>query len=193
MINKKLILVFLNNYSDSNSGISKFFSDNQLHAYLSTKNIDADKYVFMNIKPGESVIWGGEDFRVFTKMGMDKCEQIENGFLKGFLKQYNRIVYVDAENPAITEKIIIKTFKKLNSHDLVLGMSGPGNVPVMGMSKFNPLVFQSRIIEKSWTTIKEELKNKEIKFNVFPAVRPEVEQFSTYSLLNTTMDPIHLN
>jgi len=90
------------------------------------------------------------------------------------LQIHSKAVIIGSDCPEISSEIIEDAFKKLDEFDCVIGPTTDGGYYLLGMKKFNPLLFEN--IE--WSTDKV-FKQTQMKLN-------EAQQ--NYSLLVTLTD-----
>ncbi|MBX9852020.1 MAG: DUF2064 domain-containing protein [Cytophagaceae bacterium] len=145
---KELLLIFAqnpsakekNNWNYENG--NEFFVEQLKHIYSATKNINVDKFLFHDSHIPLNDLWNNERYKKYMQLGSDAGEKMFNGFLKGFLKEYDNIVLINFRCMGLTTEIIEEAFVKLRRHDFVLGSQTNGNFYLLGMKKLNPFLFE---------------------------------------------------
>jgi len=111
-----------------------------------TKNVllqlDCDKAVYYSVKIRENDIWDSEIFSKHQQFGNDLGERMQNAFKNGFEKGYKNIIIVGSDLYDLNAEIINTAFKKLESHDNVIGPAEDGGYYLLGMKTFHPSVFK---------------------------------------------------
>lgn len=111
-----------------------------------TKNVllqlDYDKAVYYSVKIRENDIWDSEIFSKHQQFGNDLGERMYNAFKNGFEKGYKNIIIVGSDLYDLDAEIINTAFKKLESHDNVIGPAADGGYYLLGMKTLHPSVFK---------------------------------------------------
>jgi len=111
-----------------------------------TKNVllrlDCDKAVYYSVKIRENDIWDSEIFSKHQQSGNDLGERMQNAFKNGFEKGYKNIIIVGSDLYDLNAEIINTAFKKLESHDNVIGPAVDGGYYLLGMKTLHPSVFK---------------------------------------------------
>lgn len=111
-----------------------------------TKNVllrlDCDKAVYYSVKIRENDIWDSEIFSKHQQSGNDLGERMQNAFKNGFEKGYKNIIIVGSDLYDLNAEIINTAFKKLESHDNVIGPALDGGYYLLGMKTLHPSVFK---------------------------------------------------
>ena len=111
-----------------------------------TKNVllqlDCDKAVYYSVKIRENDIWDSEIFSKHQQSGNDLGERMQNAFKNGFEKGYKNIIIVGSDLYDLDAEIINTAFKKLESHDNVIGPAVDGGYYLLGMKTLHPSVFK---------------------------------------------------
>ena len=111
-----------------------------------TKNVllrlDCDKAVYYSVKIRENDIWDSEIFSKHQQSGNDLGERMQNAFKNGFKKGYKNIIIVGSDLYDLNAEIINTAFKKLESHDNVIGPAVDSGYYLLGMKTLHPSVFK---------------------------------------------------
>ena len=111
-----------------------------------TKNVllqlDCDKAVYYSVKIRENDIWDSEIFSKHQQSGNDLGERMQNAFKNGFEKGYKNIIIVGSDLYDLDAEIINTAFKKLESHDNVIGPAVDVGYYLLGMKTLHPSVFK---------------------------------------------------
>lgn len=147
---KQLMLIFPNSSNPLNN----------LEAFFSTvKNIDTDKYLFCNGPFPDDRLLEVNGCRACPKIGDDKTEMVMNAFLKGFLKDYKKILWLDLNHLSFSEELIKRVLWDLDTCDVVL--EGDEETGLLGMTNFYSQIFEQEIGTKQ---IIKSLSSHEISY-----------------------------
>jgi len=92
------------------------------------------------------------DFNNFLQVDGDLGVKMSESFKNQFQNGYEKIVLIGSDTPHITNNIIVESFEKLNSNDIVLGPSVDGGYYLIA---FNKHTFYKNVFENiSWSTPK---------------------------------------
>ena len=121
---------------------------------VATLKTNADKYIFYSTKINDNDIWDNNIFLKKTQRGKGIGQRMSNAFIDVFPK-YKKAILIGGDIAHISAEIINEGFKKLNTHDFVLGPAYDGGYYLIGMKEPSPTVFEN--IE--WSTDIVEKKN----------------------------------
>lgn len=99
------------------------------------------KYLFYSDFIEENDGWVPERFTKKLQHGGDLGERMAGAFDE-ILRQHQRAVIVGSDVPGITPDILHEAFEKLANHDFVIGGTDDGGYYLLGMSNFEPAVFE---------------------------------------------------
>jgi len=116
--------------------------------------------------------WIGKKYQYLSQDGEDLGERMKNCFIKGFNKNYEKLIVIGSDSPDIPSGIITDAFNKLEKYDSVIGPCKDGGFYLLGFTNkhFSPTIFSgipwstTKVFEKT-TDI---LKNKSIQYYVLP-------------------------
>lgn len=113
------------------------------------------------------VDWLGGDFEYVVQCGNDLGKRMQNAFKFIFSRGAKKAVIVGTDSPFIEESEILKSFKRLDKIDCVIGPSYDGGYYLLGMNKPCKKIFDN--IEWSTETVLKQtidiLKEKDISYS----------------------------
>ena len=93
-------------------------------------------------------VWNNKVTRKKTQRGKSLGERMENAFKNGFAEGYKNIVIIGTDLWDLETLEIEKAFESLEKNEGVIGPAQDGGYYLLGLSKWNPTVFQN----KKWGT-----------------------------------------
>ena len=152
---KQLIIIFL---SENNPLTQlEFFRAN-------CKNVKADRFIFYNGVKLETL----QDIeKIFKPLGSDKTEKIMNAFLKGFLKDYTSILFLEPFS-VLDCFTIEKAFSYLKFKETVIGPCSDGSLYLLGISNFKSEIFEGDLVHQ---TVVSSLSGKKEAFVELPMLQ----------------------
>ena len=158
-MNKNLIITFTRNpeLGKVKSRLAKTIGETAaLEVYIlllkHTENVlrklNCDKAVYYSVKIREDDIWDSKIYQKHQQKGDDLGERMQHAFQNGFENGYEKIIIVGSDLYDLSTDIIEKAFKKLDSHDHVIGPAEDGGYYLLGMKTLHPSVFKI----KNWGT-----------------------------------------
>jgi uncharacterized protein len=154
---KKLLIIFVKNIILGNvkTRLAKTVGDEMailVYRQLltiteeATSAIDFDKVVYFSDNVSEEA-W--INFTKEVQFGKDLGERMSNAFTIGFMQDYESIVLIGSDLPEISEEIILKGFKELETADAVFGPASDGGYYLIGMNSLHPFAFENKPWSKS--------------------------------------------
>ncbi len=113
-------------------------------------NVNCDRCVFYSSFIEINGRWKDNLFIKKTQRGEDLGERMSNAFIDT-MPPYHKVILIGGDIANISAKIIQEGFKKLNTHDLVLGPTHDGGYYLIGMKTPTPHIFEN--IEWSTNTV----------------------------------------
>lgn len=107
-----------------------------------------DKFLYYNEFIPTKDEWPSSMYSKELQTGKDLGEKMLNAFTKVFGENYQKVVLMMPDCPKMSDTLIEKAFKVLDSHDLVLGPTMDGGYYIIGMKKLIPELF----INKEYST-----------------------------------------
>ncbi|MDG2491606.1 MAG: TIGR04282 family arsenosugar biosynthesis glycosyltransferase [Flavobacteriaceae bacterium] len=109
-------------------------------------SIEKELYYSDFIKKND--VWNNKVTRKKTQRGKSLGERMENAFKNGFAEGYKNIVIIGTDLWDLETLEIEKAFESLEKNEGVIGPAQDGGYYLLGLSKWNPTVFQN----KKWGT-----------------------------------------
>ena len=143
------------------------------HTDSVTKDIPFDKFVFYSSKIEQDDVWNDSIYKKQVQTGNDLGERMRNAFAYAFNKDYQKVVIIGTDCPALTEKIIHDAFKSLEEADVVIGPASDGGYYLLGLKQLHPYLFENI----QWSTA-----------NVFPET---IKRCKQNNLLLLVLEQLH--
>jgi rSAM/selenodomain-associated transferase 1 len=127
-------------------------------------------HLYFDTDAQEAPFWT-KSFQCHVQHGENLGDRMANAFFdqleEGLPKQ---VVMIGSDCPEISEEMIDKAFKKLNSADLVFGPSFDGGVYLIGVTAFDPVLFEGIQWSSSSVFSQLQLNARRLKltFDVLP-------------------------
>lgn len=131
-----------------------------------------DKEVSYAWQVEENDLWNNDIFKKSVQVDGDLGEKMKHSFKAAFKDGYQKVVLIGSDCPTLTSEILDQAFLYLNSNDAVFGPSKDGGYYLIGMSKFNPTLFDGI----KWSTsqvlsqTEEIAKNESISYAKLPVL-----------------------
>lgn len=93
-------------------------------------------------------IWSNDIYQKFLQTGGDLGEKMEAAFRTGFNAGYTAICIIGTDCLELTGKIVTEAFRKLLTHEIVIGPAVDGGYYLLGMKYIQPALFKN----KNWGT-----------------------------------------
>lgn len=90
--------------------------------------------------------WSKDVGQKFLQSGQDLGEKMESAFRSGFDYGYKSICIIGTDCLDLTPRIVKEAFRKLLTHDVVIGPAVDGGYYLLGMNHLQPILFKN----KSW-------------------------------------------
>jgi hypothetical protein len=118
------------------------------HTRAITQNLSVDKLVCYSNYIDREDNWSNEYYNKQLQNGADLGDRLSDAVKSGFDKGYETVSVIGTDNLELTTAIIEKAFKKLTTHDAVMGPARDGGYYLLGLRKFIPQLFGN----KKWST-----------------------------------------
>lgn len=155
-----LIILFQDSFSIHavKKADSREFKNPLEHMHSITQSLPQDKFLFYdNHIPAHPKLSGNENYKEYLQLGIDEQERMLNAFVKGFIKDYDSIVLIKSNFPALTSEIIKEAFIQIRSNEYVIGPSKDGNFYLLGMKKLDTCLFEVKTSEAESKSVYEEI------------------------------------
>jgi rSAM/selenodomain-associated transferase 1 len=92
--------------------------------------------------------WSANVFQKQLQDGTDLGERMENAFQHGFAKGYKSVCIVGTDCLELSAEILHQGFRKLLTHDVVIGPAEDGGYYLLGMNRMHTILFKN----KKWSS-----------------------------------------
>jgi uncharacterized protein len=120
------------------------------HTIGITEKLSVPKAVYYSDFVDLNDNWPNNKFQKYTQTGYDIGEKIANAFQSGFNDGYKSICVIGTDCLDLTSGIINEAFRKLLTHDVVIGPANDDGYYLLGMNYFHGDLFK----DKEWSTKK---------------------------------------
>lgn len=103
--------------------------------------LSVDEFVLNNI-------WDKDNFHNEAQVGKHLNNKIQSALSKHIIQDkedVNKVVFITADCPQLTQKIIENAFKSLNKYDVCIGPEKKGNYYLIGMKEPLPFLFDNKL------------------------------------------------
>ena len=118
------------------------------HTISITEKLDVHKALYYSEFVDHQDNWPPDKFQKHLQSGKDLGEKMTNAFQQGFTNGYKSICIIGTDCLELTSQIINEAFRKLLTHDIVLGPATDGGYYLLGMNSLHASLFN----EKEWGT-----------------------------------------
>ncbi|RTE54481.1 glycosyltransferase [Arenibacter aquaticus] len=132
------------------------------HTHRISQGLHTDKWICYSQEIWENDIWERSVYQKKLQSGEDLGERMSNAFKNGFEAGHQKIIIIGSDIYDLSKKDIQEAFRKLEEHDYVIGPAIDGGYYLLGMTHYNPSIFE----DKPWGTDRvleltlEDLKDK---------------------------------
>lgn len=168
---KSLLIIFYNNPElgkvktrlAASIGDAKAYSIYLLlceHTISITEKLTVPKALYYSDFIDRNDNWSNNTFQKYTQTGDDIGEKMANAFRLGFNNGYRSICIIGTDCLDLTSSIINEAFRKLLTHDVVIGPANYGCYYLMGMNFLHGELFTDKkwgtteVLEDTFHTIK---------------------------------------
>lgn len=118
------------------------------HTRTITEQLPCAKVVFYSNYIDTEDNWSSAVFQKKLQQGHELGDRMKQAFQQGFTDGFNSICIIGTDCYELTSEIIAEAFKKLKSHDAVMGPAADGGYYLLGMNKLHTPLFKN----KQWST-----------------------------------------
>ncbi len=152
-----VLLIFLNSEKE-NSKLSEPLGEQkakeineklQVITYYSVKSLSCKKTVWYPDDNFRNTVWISTDFKKEIQTGKYLNNKIENAFDTYIIQDnedVNKVVFITADCPQLTQAIIEKAFERLNKYDVCIGPEKKGGYYLIGMKEPLPFLFANKLL-----------------------------------------------
>jgi len=115
------------------------------HTMEITYNLDSiDKFLYYNEFLPTKDEWPPNIYTKELQHGEGLGEKMKNAFKKSFDENYKKVVLMMPDCPKMSDNLIEKAFKNLDTSDFVLGPTNDGGYYMIGMKEYTPAIFENK-------------------------------------------------
>ncbi|MGZ5302598.1 MAG: TIGR04282 family arsenosugar biosynthesis glycosyltransferase [Bacteroidia bacterium] len=103
-----------------------------------------DKFVYYNEFIPTKDEWPANAYQKALQKGDGLGEKMSNAFKEIFSEDYTKVVLMQPDCPKMTDTMIEKAFKVLDTHDFVIGPTMDGGFYLVGMKEHHPQLFANK-------------------------------------------------
>lgn len=118
------------------------------HTREVTHRFPCDKVVFYSDFVDEGDGWFNRTYKKQLQQGADLGERMENAFRYGFSLGYQSICIIGTDCLDLKETHLQQAFRKVLTHDVVIGPASDGGYYLLGMNRLHVSLFRN----KPWST-----------------------------------------
>jgi hypothetical protein len=106
---------------------------------------NVDKFLFYNEFIPTKDEWPSHMYQKELQHGDELGAKMKNAFAKAFDENYRKVVLIMPDCPKMTDTLLDKAFRALDTNDFVLGPTNDGGYYLIGMKELQPEVFTNKI------------------------------------------------
>lgn len=118
------------------------------HTIRITERLSVAKAVYYSDYIDLNDSWSNDTYQKYLQAGNTLGEKMENAFQTGFIKGYKSICIIGTDCLDLTPALINEAFRRLLTHDVVLGPAVDGGYYLLGMNYLHTSLFKN----KKWST-----------------------------------------
>jgi rSAM/selenodomain-associated transferase 1 len=159
MTNKKMLLLFVRNPELGKVKTRLAASvgpEKALEIYLHllqhtrqvTQELPVQKRVYYSGAVHMHDLWPNEQYQKRAQPTGDLGQRMEAAFESAFAEGYSSVVIIGSDCLQLTSEIILRAYKELEQHEVVIGPALDGGYYLLGMNHLHPELFR----DKRWST-----------------------------------------
>lgn len=118
------------------------------HTIRVTEKLPVAKVVYYSDYIDLNDNWSNDTYQKYLQSGNTLGEKMENAFQTCFRKGYKSVCIIGTDCLDLTSDLISEAFRKLRTHDIVLGPAVDGGYYLLGMNYLHASLFKN----KKWST-----------------------------------------
>ncbi|WP_439882054.1 TIGR04282 family arsenosugar biosynthesis glycosyltransferase [Pontibacter sp. MBLB2868] len=118
------------------------------HTRQVTENLPQDKLVYYSNAVEQQDLWPNQKYKKRLQPAGDLGEKMSTAFADAFKEGYTSVVIIGSDCHQLTQEIIERAFKALETHEVVIGPALDGGYYLLGMNQLHPELF----LNKRWST-----------------------------------------
>lgn len=115
------------------------------HTRSVVEQLPMDKALYYSDFIDEDDTWLNGTFQKFLQSGNDLGEKMQNAFKSGFSSHYKSICIIGTDCIDLNANIISEAFRKLLTHDVVIGPAVDGGYYLLGMNRLHRELFENKM------------------------------------------------
>ncbi|MCX6350634.1 MAG: TIGR04282 family arsenosugar biosynthesis glycosyltransferase [Bacteroidetes bacterium] len=127
------------------------------HTMEITYELDADKFLYYDEFIPTKDIWPASAYQKELQKGEHLGEKMNTAFTQVFDEGFKKVLMIMPDCPKMSDSLIDRAFKLLDSNDFVVGPTNDGGFYLLGMNKYNPDFFAETTYETA-TSLEHALK-----------------------------------
>lgn len=118
------------------------------HTKQVTQDLPVDKLVYYAGGVNEQDVWPNSRYKKREQAEGDLGARMQAAFADAFLEGYTSVVIIGSDCLQLTPEIIMRAYKELETHEVVIGPALDGGYYLLGMNCLYPQLFHN----KHWST-----------------------------------------
>lgn len=118
------------------------------HTRQVTQGLPVQKRVYYAEKVNPDDLWPNEEYQKRVQQPGDLGQRMEAAFETAFAEGYTSVLIIGSDCLQLTSDIILRAFRELEQHEVVIGPALDGGYYLLGMKHLHPELFR----EKQWST-----------------------------------------
>jgi len=114
------------------------------HTRSVTEKLPIDKALYYSNYVDTEDNWSKSRYQKILQSGDDLGEKMGNAFKAGFSSGYKSICIIGTDCLDLTPRILKEAFRKLLTHEVVIGPAVDGGYYLLGMNHLHPLLFENK-------------------------------------------------
>jgi rSAM/selenodomain-associated transferase 1 len=115
------------------------------HTRSVVEQLPMDKALYYSDFIDKDDTWSNATFQKFLQSGNDLGEKMQNAFKSGFTTGYKTICIIGTDCIDLNASIISEAFRKLLTHDVVIGPAVDGGYYLLGMNRLHRQLFENKM------------------------------------------------
>lgn len=118
------------------------------HTRSITQKLGVSKALYYSNHIDQNDGWPNDKYRKYVQAGSDLGEKMEHAFCNGFAEGFKSICIIGTDCLELKSSIINEGFRRLLTHDVVIGPANDGGYYLLGMNYLHSTLFRN----KTWST-----------------------------------------
>jgi rSAM/selenodomain-associated transferase 1 len=118
------------------------------HTRSITEDLDISKALYYSEYIDQNDGWLNNKYKKHLQVGADLGERMANAFNDGFNNGYKSICIIGTDCFELRSSMITEAFRRLLTHDIVIGPAQDGGYYLLGMNHLHSTIFKNKV----WST-----------------------------------------